>query len=149
MIVTRLHNVISNYGMVVTVTLMTVGTVILSVILTTIFMWGMNAPWWDVGTKLAIICPLVATPPIMYLFLRLIEKLNSVNQELELALSEVKELSELLPVCSWCRKIRDGEGYWSQLESYLSKHTNSIVTHGICPECAAGLHGQTEGVRDG
>jgi hypothetical protein len=130
--------------MVATLVLITLGTVILSLIVTTLFMLGMNVPWWDVGTKLAIICPLVATPPIMYIFLTLIEKLNAVNSELETALSEVKELSELLPMCAWCRKIRDGEGYWSQLESYLIKHTNSSVTHSICPECAEGLRKDAE-----
>lgn len=149
MIVTRLHKLIGNCGMLTTVALMTVGMVALSVILTTVFMWGMKVPWWDVGTKLAIICPLVATPPIVYLFLRLIEKLNALNMELEQALSEVKELSGLLPVCAWCKNIRDDEGYWSKFESYLSEHTNSEVTHGICPECAAGLHDKAGSIRNG
>lgn len=123
-----------------TLTMTTVATMIFSVVVTSLFMLDMNVPWWDVGTELAIICPLIATPPIMYLFLTLIERLNAVNSELEVALSEVKELAELLPVCAWCRKIRDGDGYWSQLEAYLETHTNSSVTHGICPECAEGLH---------
>ena len=136
----RLHHLIEKYGKITTLLIITVLTVILSVILTSVFMWGMAAPWWDVGTKLAIICPLVGTPPIIYVFLTLIEKLNEANINLEMALSEVKELSELLPMCAWCKKIRDGDGYWSKLESYLSKHTNSAVTHGICPDCAQELH---------
>jgi len=131
------------------IALITAGAVMLSVAITTLFMWEMEVPWWNVGTKLAILCPMVGTPPIMYLFLKLIEKLNRVNAELELALSEVKELSGLLPMCAWCKKVRDGEGYWDKLESYLSKHTNTEVTHGICPECAAGLHDKAGSIRNG
>lgn len=121
--------------MLATLAMMTVGTVVLSVILTSLFMWGMEVPWWDVGTKLAILCPLIATPPIMYLFLRLIENLSTINRELEQALSEVKELSALLPMCAWCKEIRDDQGYWKSLEAYLSEHMNTEVTHSICPKC--------------
>ena len=55
---------------------------------------------------------------------------------LEKALREVQALSELLPVCAWCKKIRDDDGVWNQLDVYLQKHTTIGVTHGICPDCA-------------
>ncbi len=56
-------------------------------------------------------------------------------EQLRLALSEVKTLKELLPVCASCKKIRDDEGYWSSVDSYLVRHGLSAVTHSICPDC--------------
>jgi DNA-binding NtrC family response regulator len=55
--------------------------------------------------------------------------------ELEEALSKVKTLSGLLPICSACKKIRDDKGYWSQVEGYIQKHTDAQFTHSYCPEC--------------
>ncbi|MEW6501326.1 MAG: PAS domain-containing protein [Thermodesulfobacteriota bacterium] len=55
--------------------------------------------------------------------------------ELQKSLAEVKTLSGLLPICSWCKKIRDDKGYWNQLESYLSQHSGIDFSHGVCPEC--------------
>jgi DNA-binding NtrC family response regulator len=56
--------------------------------------------------------------------------------QLEEALANVKTLSGLLPICSACKKIRDDQGYWSQVESYIQKHTDARFTHSVCPECA-------------
>lgn len=67
---------------------------------------------------------------------RYLELLNKKNKDLEKALADVKTLRGLLPVCAWCKKIRDDKGYWSQIESYISNHSEAIFTHGICPECA-------------
>ena len=55
--------------------------------------------------------------------------------ELRTALAEVKVLREILPICSYCRKIRDDENYWMSVESYISRHTNTQFSHGICPSC--------------
>jgi DNA-binding NarL/FixJ family response regulator len=55
--------------------------------------------------------------------------------ELEEALSKVKTLSGLLPICSGCNKIRDDKGYWSQVEGYIQEHTDAQFTHGLCPDC--------------
>ncbi len=57
--------------------------------------------------------------------------------ELQTALAEVKTLSGLLPICGWCKKIRDDRGYWDSVEGYLRKHAAVQFTHGICPDCAA------------
>ncbi|HVN95715.1 MAG TPA: response regulator [Syntrophorhabdaceae bacterium] len=54
---------------------------------------------------------------------------------LRAALSEIKVLKGLIPICSSCKKIRNDLGFWDQLESYLSEHTDAIFTHGLCPEC--------------
>jgi PAS domain S-box-containing protein len=58
-------------------------------------------------------------------------------RELQAALSEVRTLQEILPICSYCRKIRDDENYWHTVESYISRHTSSQFSHGICPSCLA------------
>ena len=60
--------------------------------------------------------------------------------ELRKALSEVKQLSGFLPICASCKKIRDDEGYWNQIESYISAHSEAQFSHGICPECVKKLY---------
>lgn len=55
--------------------------------------------------------------------------------QLQDALSKVKQLSGLLPICSYCHKIRNDEDYWQQMEQYLSQHSDARFSHGICPDC--------------
>jgi PAS domain S-box-containing protein len=57
--------------------------------------------------------------------------------ELQAALAEVKTLQAILPICSYCRKIRDDENYWDTVESYIGRHTTTRFSHGICPSCMA------------
>jgi PAS domain S-box-containing protein len=54
---------------------------------------------------------------------------------LQAALAEVKTLREILPICSYCRRIRDDQNYWHTVESYIAQHTGSQFSHGICPKC--------------
>jgi hypothetical protein len=54
---------------------------------------------------------------------------------LQQALDNVKTLSGLIPICASCKKIRDDNGYWNQLEKYIIEHSDAQFTHGICPEC--------------
>lgn len=61
---------------------------------------------------------------------------EKVILDLNKALSEVKKLSGLLPICSHCKKIRDDKGYWNQIESYIHEHSDAVFSHGICQECA-------------
>jgi C4-dicarboxylate-specific signal transduction histidine kinase len=63
-------------------------------------------------------------------------ELEAKNQELEQALADVKQLSGLLPICAWCHKVRDDQGYWSQIESYIQQHSDAQFSHSICPDCA-------------
>ena len=63
-----------------------------------------------------------------------------VSAHLANALEQVKTLRELLPICAWCKRIRDDEGYWNQVEAYFHKHTGTDFTHGICPQCLEKLH---------
>jgi PAS domain S-box-containing protein len=60
--------------------------------------------------------------------------------ELRRALAEVTELREILPICSYCRKIRDDGNYWHTVEAYLAHHTMARFSHGICPDCLAREH---------
>lgn len=57
--------------------------------------------------------------------------------KLQAALEQVKLLSGLLPICATCKKIRNDDGYWSQIEHYIADHSEATFTHGICPDCYA------------
>jgi PAS domain S-box-containing protein len=57
--------------------------------------------------------------------------------QLRNALAQVKTLRGLIPLCAWCRKVRNDQGYWTSIEQYLAQHTDASVTHGICETCAA------------
>jgi len=60
--------------------------------------------------------------------------------ELQDALSHVRTLRGILPICSACKKVRDDDGYWEQIESYIYKHSDAGFSHGICPDCAKRLY---------
>ncbi|MCF8108587.1 MAG: PAS domain S-box protein [Desulfohalobiaceae bacterium] len=64
------------------------------------------------------------------------DALEKERHRLEHAISQVKQLSGLLPICAHCKKIRDDQGYWSQIESYIQNHSDANFSHSICPECA-------------
>ena len=64
------------------------------------------------------------------------EEREKLIKELQEALANVKTLSGLLPICSYCKKIRDDTGYYHQLESYIHKRSDAEFSHGICPDCA-------------
>ena len=63
-------------------------------------------------------------------------ELERTNAELRAALDDVKVLRGFLPICAWCRRVRDVGGYWAQLEAYIAAHSEATFTHGICPDCA-------------
>ena len=63
-------------------------------------------------------------------------QLNDTLQDLQTALSEVKTLRGFLPICSYCKKIRDDKGYWNQIESYIQEHSDAEFSHSVCRECA-------------
>lgn len=63
---------------------------------------------------------------------------------LQTALAEVRMLREILPICSYCRKIRNDENYWMTVEHYISKHTNTRFSHSICPDCFSREFGESE-----
>jgi GAF domain-containing protein len=69
----------------------------------------------------------------------LFEAEGSARRAAEQALSEVKALRGLLPICSYCKKVRNDENYWEQIESYVSEHSHAQFSHSICPECRDGV----------
>jgi PAS domain-containing protein len=68
------------------------------------------------------------------------EEREKVIVELQKALAQVKRLSGLLPICASCKQIRNDKGYWQQIESYISEHSEAEFSHGLCPECAKKLY---------
>jgi len=56
--------------------------------------------------------------------------------ELTAAMNQVRTLTGMLPICASCKRIRDDKGYWQQVETYISKHSEVIFSHGVCPQCA-------------
>lgn len=68
------------------------------------------------------------------------KRLRDANRELEQALAEVKKLSGLLPICANCKKIRDSEDYWHQVEAYIAAHSEANFSHSICPDCLKTLY---------
>mgnify|MGYP000966091024 FL=1 len=68
------------------------------------------------------------------------EKREKALLDRERALEEARVLRGLLPICSSCKRIRDDQGYWTQLEQYISAHSDADFTHGICPECIEKLY---------
>jgi glucose-6-phosphate 1-dehydrogenase len=63
------------------------------------------------------------------------EKREQLVRELQAALAEVKSLQTILPICSYCKNVRDDENYWQAVDAYISHHTNTRFSHSICPTC--------------
>jgi DNA-binding response OmpR family regulator len=68
--------------------------------------------------------------------------------KLENTLKELRVLKGLLPICSSCKRIRDDKGYWTQIEAYISEHSEAEFTHGLCPECAKKYFEEYEKMKD-
>jgi hypothetical protein len=70
------------------------------------------------------------------------KKLVDTNTKLKQAFVEIKTLQGILPICSYCKKIRDDKGNWEQIETYVHRHSDAAFTHGICPDCMKEHHPQ-------
>jgi DNA-binding response OmpR family regulator len=73
------------------------------------------------------------------------QKLGERVTELQAALANVKQLSGLLPICSYCKRIRGDDQYWQQVEGYIAAHSDAQFSHGICPTCFAKLSDELDG----
>jgi CheY-like chemotaxis protein len=71
---------------------------------------------------------------------RLNTELHNKNEALETALDKVKLLSGMLPICANCKKIRDDQGYWQEVEVYVRDHSEADFSHGLCPDCIRKLY---------
>ena len=65
---------------------------------------------------------------------------EALIRELEQALTEIRTLEGLLPICASCKSIRDDKGYWNELETYISDHSNAEFSHSVCPDCFKRLY---------
>jgi DNA-binding NtrC family response regulator len=65
--------------------------------------------------------------------------------QIEHSMKEIKTLRGFLPICASCKKIRDDQGYWTQIETYISEHSDAEFSHGLCPDCAVRLYGNVIG----
>jgi PAS domain-containing protein len=72
------------------------------------------------------------------------EALREKVEELREALDHIKTLRGIVPICTVCKKIRDDQGYWNQVEVYVRNHTEAEFSHGICPECMKELYPELE-----
>jgi PleD family two-component response regulator len=68
-----------------------------------------------------------------------LEEQKRLNRELQAALDRLTKLEGIIPICSSCKKVRDDEGYWTQVERYISEHTGAMFSHSLCPDCASKL----------
>jgi hypothetical protein len=71
---------------------------------------------------------------------RLYELAQERADRLEKAQQEIKILRGIIPICTSCKKIRDDDGYWQQVETYISEHSEALFSHGICPDCMTKLY---------
>lgn len=62
--------------------------------------------------------------------------------------SEIEQLRDLLPICAYCKKIRNDGNYWEQIESYISTHSKVLFSHSICPDCSAKVMAELDDMRD-
>jgi ligand-binding sensor protein len=76
---------------------------------------------------------------VLFLFTNFLSKIAMQNMKQK---ESISKLANMLPICASCKKIRDDKGYWNQIEEYFRYHSNTVFTHGICPECAEKLYGE-------
>jgi hypothetical protein len=73
---------------------------------------------------------------------RLLKRERELKKRVDDSIAQIKILSGLIPICSICKKIRNDQGFWDQLEHYIDEHSEASFTHGICPDCTAKLYGR-------
>lgn len=93
---------------------------------------------WDEGIKVVLL--LVISYGVWKISNLLREK-DQTNQELRQALSEIRELRDMIPICAWCHSVRNDKGFYEKIEVYLSQLTGADLTHGICPSCIEKYYG--------
>ena len=75
------------------------------------------------------------TKPEFEIIAQMMERMWALNHQLALRLFDIKALRDLIPICMHCKKVRNDEGYWTQVESYIGDHFHTDFSHGICPDC--------------
>lgn len=72
---------------------------------------------------------------------QLLKREQDLKQRIDEAVTKIKVLNGLIPICSNCKKIRDDKGFWQDIAKYIKEHSQAVMTHGICPECREKLYG--------
>lgn len=80
---------------------------------------------------------------------RMEEDRKKLKEDLASSQQMIKTLSGMLPICAYCKKIRDDKGYWEDVASYITRHSKAIFTHGLCPECARKAKEEFENTKNG
>lgn len=138
---------LTRFGANTMVMIVTAVIVALSVSITSIALMVFQGYIDLLGIAICIGAPILIFPIPAKLFFSMFLKLQKTEEELraknlslENALREVKTLSGLLPICCCCKKIRDDNGYWNEVEQYFNDHSDLQLTHGFCPECVERLY---------
>ncbi len=91
---------------------------------------------------MALLPWLIGSALILLMIISALIYLIRINRRLRKALTQVQELSGMLPICASCKKIRNDAGYWQQIEGYIQQHSQAQFSHSICPDCAEKLYGK-------
>ncbi len=137
------QNIILKLGLIPSTIIFSVVAVVVSVLLAIFLLDLFEIELIFRNVIAAFIIPSLVAPPIILYYGKLltaIARTESVlrdrTAELEQALADVKQLSGLIPICAHCKDIRDDDGYWNEIERYISRRSEVTFTHGICPDCA-------------
>jgi len=87
-----------------------------------------------------LVAGVILIKPVFVLIKNAEEEQRALAVSLKEALDNVKVLKELLPICANCKKIRDDDGYWQQIETYITDNSDTYFSHGICPDCCEELY---------
>lgn len=119
---------------------------IILLIFSTYLVHGKPLLSFDVTLRLVCVYIIIMLYAIMMEKARVIveAKLLSTNEHLQKSLNEIKTLSGLLPICYKCKKVRDDKGYWSKIENYIQKHSDTQFSHTLCAECSEEEYGNEE-----
>jgi hypothetical protein len=89
-------------------------------------------------TSSVFVCIALIVP--LWIIIRDVSRIEKTTARLQEALDNIKTLEGLLPMCANCKNIRDVDGYWQQVEVYISDHSEAKLSHSICPDCATKLY---------
>jgi hypothetical protein len=140
---------ISRIGVNQTVFVVTAAIMLCSVLFTCVCLLVFQGSIDVLGIVLCTVAPMLIFPLPARLFFQMFLKLQATekellqkNKNLEEAIDQLHTLSGLLPICSFCKKIRDDKGYWREVEQYIEDHSQLRLTHGFCPDCINTMYPQ-------
>jgi len=150
---TLIKYLLNRYGVIKTTVFVSVTCIIVSLLITATFWEYFGLQNLGFVLLVAFLCPTFIAPPVIFALCHLTENIQKNKKELETyknsletmveertkelkkALDELKTLKGILPICSYCKMIRDDQGNWNEIDVYIRKHSEAEFTHGICPGC--------------